>query len=85
MDILHSAFIFRFVIGFAIACPFLIMPAVVSLFKKRPKVENTTETRDDQRPRIVASAPGTQRVQASRQPKGFAPDSALTSPPRRAA
>jgi hypothetical protein len=84
MDILHSAFIFRFVIGFAMACPFLIIPAVVSLFKKRPKVENTTETRDGQGPRIVVSAHGTQREQAN-QPKGFAPDSALASPPRRAA
>jgi hypothetical protein len=85
MDILHSAFIFRFVIGFAMACPFLIIPAAVSLFKKRPKVENTTETRDGQGPRIVVSAHGTQRKQADRQPKGFAPDSAVASPPRRAA
>jgi hypothetical protein len=83
MDISHSALILRFAIGFAMAWPFLIVPTLVSLFKKLPKSENGTEAENGGRRLFVSYI--AMHTQAMRPPNVCLSDAAVLSSLRRAA
>jgi hypothetical protein len=85
MDLGHSWLLLRALIILAIACPFLIFPALLSLRKKRPDPDNGTEARAHQSTRFAISGLGTWRTQADSRSQHAASNGAVSTTPRRAA
>ena len=85
MDLMHRWALLRLLIVFVMACPFLIVPVLISLFKKHADAENCAETVPDQGARIDMSGLGTWSKRADNQSRSFHSDEAVTPAHRRAA
>jgi hypothetical protein len=89
MDTWHTLWVLRPLIVLVMAAPFLIIPALVSLFRKHRGADNGAETRSDEtRPdsngRFVMPGHGTWSAENDDRPQSPS-DAAESIPQRRAA
>jgi hypothetical protein len=85
VDLLHSWSLLRFLFVFLLACPFLIIPVLLGLFKKQPDTEDRTEAPAERGTRVEVSGRGTWNAQADGRSQSSKPDGALAPIERRAA
>ena len=85
VDLLHSWSLLRLLFVFLLACPFLIIPVLLGLFKKQPGTEDRTEAPAEGGTRIEVSGRGTWNAQADGCSPSSKPDGALAPIERRAA
>jgi hypothetical protein len=65
VDLLHSWALLRLLFVFLLACPFLIIPVLLGLFKKQPGAEDRTEASAEGGTRVEVSGRGTWNAQAT--------------------
>jgi hypothetical protein len=85
VDLLHSWALLRLLFVFLLACPFLIIPVLLGLFKKQPGAEDRTEASAEGGTRVEVSGRGTWNAQADARSQSSKPDGALSPIERRAA
>jgi hypothetical protein len=85
VDLLHSWSLLRLLFVCLLACPFLVIPVFLGLFKKQPGVEDRTEAPAEGGTRIEVSGHGTWNAQADGRSQSSKPDGALAPIERRAA
>ena len=85
VDLLHSWSLLRLLFVFLLACPFLIIPVLLGLFKKQPGAEDRTEASAEGGTRVEVSGRGTWNAQADGRSQSSKPDGALAPIERRAA
>jgi hypothetical protein len=85
VDLLHSWSLLRLLFVLLLACPFLIIPVLLSFSKKRPGAEDRTEAPAEGGTRVEVSGRGTWNAQADGRSQSSKPDGALAPIERRAA
>ena len=85
VDLLHSWWLLRLLFVFLLACPFLIIPVLLSFFKKQPDAEDRTEAPAAGGSRVGISGRGTWNTQADGRSQSSKADGALSPIERRAA
>jgi hypothetical protein len=85
VDLLHTWWLLRLLFVFLLACPFLIIPVLLSFFKKQPDAEDRTEAPVECGTRVEVSGRGTWNAQADGRSQSSTTDGALSPKERRAA
>ena len=85
VDLLHTWWLLRLLFVFLLACPFLIIPVLLSFFKKQPDAEDRTEAPAEGGTRVEISGRGTWNAQADGRSQSSKADGALSPIERRAA
>ena len=85
VDLLHSWSLLRLLFVFLLACPFLIVPVLLSFFKKQPDAEDRTEASVECATRVEISGRGTWNAQADGRSQSSKADGPLSPIERRAA
>jgi hypothetical protein len=85
VDLSHAWFLLRLLFIFLMACPFLIVPALLSLRRKQPEAQDRTEARADQSTRLAVSGLGTWNRQADSLSQLLHEEAAASTTEKRAA
>ena len=82
---MHNWALFRLIFVVLIACPFLIVPVLLGLFKKHPEAEELIEAEADKHAYSTVSGLGTWNTRADSQSPSIASDGAVSTTQRLAA
>ena len=85
MDLLHAWWLLRLLFVFLLACPFLIVPVLLGLFRKRPDADDRTGAPAEHGANVEVPGRGTWTAQADGRAEFPQPDGRLEPIQRRAA
>jgi len=85
MDLLHAWWLLRLLFVFLLACPFLIIPVLFGLFRKRPDAEVRTEAPAEHGAHVGVPGRGTWTAEAGVRAQSPKPHKMLEPIQRRAA
>ena len=85
VDLSHAWFLLKLLFIFLMACPFVIVPALLSLRRKQLEAQDRTGARADQSARLAVSGLGTWNRQADTPSKLHHEEAAASTTQKRAA